>query len=208
MRLRERLMAPGDIASLAAFRIFFGLMMALGGIRFTARGWVHELYIAPELFFPYWGLEWVRPLPGIGMYLVFTVLILAALGVACGLFYRLSATTFFLVFTYVELLDKTNYLNHYYFVSLVALLMIFLPAHHAFSLDVRFGRVARRREVPAWTIWVIRATDGDGLFFCRSRQDQSGLVVGGATVTDLATGPPRHVPDRSIAGATRNGLDL
>jgi len=53
--------------------------------------------------------------------------------------YRWGAVLFFLSFTYVELLDKTNYLNHYYFISLIGFLLIFLPANQHFSLDRRFG---------------------------------------------------------------------
>ena len=99
------------------------------------------MYVAPRLFFPYFGFEWVKPLPETGMYLVFGLLILSSLGILLGAFYRASALVFFVLFTYVELIDKTNYLNHYYFVSLVSFILVFLPAAHAFSVDNRlFGR--------------------------------------------------------------------
>ena len=55
--------APVDIASLAAFRVLFGLVMAAGTIRFLAKGWVTELYLRPRFHFPYPGFEWVRPWP-------------------------------------------------------------------------------------------------------------------------------------------------
>ena len=42
---------------------------------------------------------------------------------------------FFLAFTYVELLDKTNYLNRY-FVSLMALLLVFLPTRRTDAKSV------------------------------------------------------------------------
>ncbi len=42
---------------------------------------------------------------------------------------------FFLSFTYIELIDKTTYLNHYYFISILSFLMIFLPANACFSID-------------------------------------------------------------------------
>ena len=38
-------------------------------------------------------------------------------------------------FTYIELMDKTTYLNHYYFISVVSFMLIFLPANAHFSLD-------------------------------------------------------------------------
>jgi hypothetical protein len=57
------------------------------------------------------------------------------LGILLGWYYRWSAALFFLCFTYTELIDLTYYLNHYYFVSWVALMLIFVPAHRLFSVD-------------------------------------------------------------------------
>lgn len=124
-----------NIAPLVIFRIAFGLLMCLSITRFILKGWVYSMYIAPKLYFPFYGFEWVKPLPGFGMYIVFALLLLTALGILLGAFYRLCSIVFFVLFTYVELIDKTNYLNHYYFISLVSFLLIFLPAHQNFSFD-------------------------------------------------------------------------
>src|SRR5579872_4861139 len=128
--------APVDVASLAAFRILFGSLMAFGMIRFMARGWIGELYLTPAWAFPYPGFSWVRPWPGVWMYAHFILLAIFAAGVAAGFFYRVCAILFFVGFTYVELIDQTLYLNHYYLVTLISALMIFLPANRAWSLDV------------------------------------------------------------------------
>ena len=32
-------------------------------------------------------------------------------------------------------MDKTTYLNHYYFISILSFLMIFLPANSSYSVD-------------------------------------------------------------------------
>src|SRR5688572_5583940 len=117
-KVKSYLNAPVSIAPLAVFRVLFGGLMLAATLRFILKGWVYDLYIAPKFFFTYYGFEWVRPLPGEGMYLVFGVLALSALLVMLGSFYRVAATVFFLTFTYIELLDKSNYLNHYYFVSI------------------------------------------------------------------------------------------
>lgn len=123
------------IAPLVTFRILFGLLMMASIMRFWAYGWIEDLYILPSFYFPF--VEGIRPIPGIGMYIIFGLMALAALFVTFGLFYRYATICFFLLFTYVELIDKTNYLNHYYFISLISFLMIFIPAHKAFSLDAR-----------------------------------------------------------------------
>ena len=63
---------------------------------------------------------------------------------------------FFVLFTYVELLDKTFYLNHYYFVSLLSFLLVFLPLNARLALDVRLGVRPRQARVPAWTLYAVR----------------------------------------------------
>lgn len=126
------------IAPLVVFRIVFGLMMFGATIRFWANGWIQSLYVDPDFYFPYLGLEWIKPLGSTGMHLIFFVIGISALFIALGLFFRISALTFSLCFTYVELIDKTPYLNHYYFICIVSFLLFLMPAHRYFSLDVFF----------------------------------------------------------------------
>ena len=145
-----------SLAPLAVFRILFGLLMLFATLRFWIKGWIYDLYIAPDFHFKYYGFHWVEDLPGNWMYVVFGIMVLASVGIALGYYYRISATLFFLSFTYVELLDVANYLNHYYFVSLVSFLMIFLPAHRLSSIDVRQGRTVRTLEGNWWYVNIIR----------------------------------------------------
>jgi len=49
-------------------------------------------------------------------------------------------------------MDKTTYLNHYYFISVLSFLMIFLPAQAYFSLDAARNSKKAFQYVPAWTI--------------------------------------------------------
>ena len=89
------------------------------------------------------------------MYVVYTIIALSAGLIMLGLWYRLAIIAFFLSFSYVELIDATNYLNHYYLVCLLAFIMIFLPANRAFSIDVWRKPEWRVEQVPAWTIHII-----------------------------------------------------
>lgn len=155
-RLRTYLETPISIAPLVTFRVLFGSVMFLSVIRFILNGWVNELYVQPGFYFGYWGFEWVKPLGATGMNLVFVLMAFACVGIATGMFYRISAALFFLTFTYVELLDKTNYLNHYYFVSIVALLMAVLPAHRAWSVDVWRNPSMAVKSVPRYMVAAIR----------------------------------------------------
>ncbi|RYZ51341.1 MAG: HTTM domain-containing protein [Sphingobacteriales bacterium] len=153
--IQEYLGKPVYSASLALFRAMFGFMLLAGIIRFWAKGWIYELYIAPKYFFHYYGFEWVQPL-GNASYVLFAICGLAALCFALGFFYRVSAVVLFLSFTWIELLDKTNYLNHYYFVTLVLFLMIWLPAHVRYSVDAFRNPGIVKLRIPLWTLGSIR----------------------------------------------------
>ena len=149
--VEKHIKAHVHAAPLAVFRIFFGTMMLFGLMRFASYGWIEKLYIAPKFFFSYYGFEWVKPL-GNYTYLIFICCALSAVFVAIGYKYRLAILMFFLSFTYIELMDKTTYLNHYYFTSIVAFLMIFLPANAYYSVDALKHPRKAFEKVPAWTI--------------------------------------------------------
>ena len=153
-------MRPVSAQSAAAFRIAFGALGVAMVVRFAANGWIEELLLAPEHRFAYTGLWWVRPWPDWAMHAHFALMGLAAAGVALGYRYRLSVAAFFLLFTYAEALDKTTYLNHYYLVSLLSLLMIFMPLHRAWSLDARRRPPPEGAVVPSWVVWTLRAQVG------------------------------------------------
>jgi hypothetical protein len=79
----------------------------------------------------------------------FIVMGLLAAAIAAGMLYRVATVLFFLAFTYVFLLDQVCYLNHFYLVCLYSFLMIFVPAHRAFSVDASV--VPAPRLAPAAT---------------------------------------------------------
>ncbi|ETN97018.1 HTTM domain-containing protein [Zhouia amylolytica] len=153
-----------EAAPLAVFRIFFGFLMFLSIVRFMGLGWVDKLYIQPKFFFSYYGFEWVKPI-GIYTYLIFVFCGLSALAVAFGYKYRLAIISFFLSFTYIELMDKTTYLNHYYFISLMAFVMIFLPANAYYSIDAKHRGNIAYQKVPAWTIDIVKVLLGIVYFY-------------------------------------------
>jgi vitamin K-dependent gamma-carboxylase len=159
-RLSSRLAAPVDGASVAVFRIAFGALMVLAVVRFAARGWIHEYYLAPTHFFTYAGLGWITPWPGAGMYVHFAAMGAAAALLLVGLWTRASALLFAALFAYAHLCDKTNYLNHYYLVIVVALLLAALPAGDVVSVDgwrrARRAGLPMTRTVPAWAVWTLR----------------------------------------------------
>ena len=155
--------SQANAAPLVVFRMLFGLMMCFSIIRFWANGWIDLLYIQPEFHFSYYGFEWVKPL-GTFTYVIFAICGLASLCVALGLKYRWAILMFFLSFTYIELMDKTTYLNHYYFISVLSFIMIFLPANARFSLDSYWAKKSYK-NVPKWSIDSIKLLLGLVYFY-------------------------------------------
>ncbi|UZR96930.1 HTTM domain-containing protein [Chondrinema litorale] len=155
-KINKLLFKEVSIAPLAFFRVLFGAVMLWSILRFILNGWIYQQYIQPGFFFSYYGFEWVKPLPAFAMYLVFTVMAISAFMVMLGWFYKVSISLFFVLFSYVELIDKTNYLNHYYFISLVAFLLFWVPAHRYFSIDVIRKPSILKQQVPRWVIAIFQ----------------------------------------------------
>jgi vitamin K-dependent gamma-carboxylase len=147
-RLERALLRPVEAAWLAAYRVLFGLAMAVSMERFLAYGWVDELLVAPTFRFRYWGFGWVEPLSGGAMRALFVALVGLALAVAAGLAFRVTAPLFAVGLTYIQLIDVSTYLNHYYLAGLLAWLLAASPAARAWSVDAwlaeRFGRSRAR----------------------------------------------------------------
>lgn len=71
-------------------------------------------------------------------------------------------------------MDKTNYLNHYYFISILSFLLIFLPMNVAFSADAEANPKKKREFVPVWTINAIKFLVGLVYFYagvCKLNSD-------------------------------------
>lgn len=145
-----------DVASLVAFRVAFGVVMLAAVGRYFAHGWIASLFVRPRFFFAYSGFEWIQPWPAWGMYLHFAALGVLAVAIVVGCWTRTACALFALGFTWVHLIDKTNYLNHYYLVSVVAGVMALLPTGAAGSVDARRDPARRVDRIPAWVVWVLR----------------------------------------------------
>lgn len=138
-----------SIAPLVVFRILFGLLALISSVRFIRNDWIEALFGQSQFYFKYTGFSWVPVLSVEEIYLLFYLMIVASLGILFGFAYRLSIAFFFLAFTFVDLMDASNYLNHHYLFSLLAFLLIFLPANRFFSIDCLLRPSIRRTKVPA-----------------------------------------------------------
>ncbi|MBW3541688.1 MAG: HTTM domain-containing protein [Planctomycetes bacterium] len=170
-RFRRGLAQPVDGASLALFRIAFGLVMAWHAIKQIlpvtgGRTTAQYLYADVDFNFAHTGFSWLRPLPEPWLTLHFLLIAGAGLLVALGLFYRAAAVALFVGYTYKFLLEQADYNNHYYLMCLVQFLLIWMPAAERFSLDVRRrlrkqtqrgGPTAAAGTIPFWPVFLLRA---------------------------------------------------
>jgi hypothetical protein len=149
-RLHAHLTAPVDAASVALFRRVFGVLALVVTIRFVAMGSIADHFQTPTHFFHYLGFSWVTPWPGIGMYLHYGAMGVLALMIIANRAPRFATGAFGALFTYAHLIDKTNYLNHYYLVACLCFVLTLLPAP---ALRIR-------SQVPRWVVYVLRAQIG------------------------------------------------
>jgi vitamin K-dependent gamma-carboxylase len=146
-----------DASTLGAFRILFGSTMLWNLSKYSSGELIHSQYIARIFYFTYPFFDSVNPLEGNGMYYCFGVMGLAALFLTLGLFYRLAAIIFFLTYTYVFLIDNTNYNNHYYLICLLSFLFCFVQGNRWMSLDAMWRPGIRTGVVPKWNLFILKA---------------------------------------------------
>ena len=129
--------------------------------RFLHYGWVDRFFVEPQFHFKYWGLGWVGVLPGPLLHALFWALCGLGLLVACGVWFRVSATLLFIGFSYIQVLDVANYLNHYYLAALLGLLLALSPAGTAGTLPALWRRLrgaapAAAGATPAAWLYLLR----------------------------------------------------
>lgn len=150
---------PRDGASLAVYRICFGLLLAYE-IHFKFRvNKVDELH-ASRLSFKYPFFEWVPDASENVAYALHFALIGLALLVAAGAFYRVTSALSFVLVSYYFLVERTLYINHTYLYCLLAGIMALVPAHNMLSIDQRFGWLGTKPRAQGrtstWSLWLLR----------------------------------------------------
>ena len=139
-----------DNSPLVVFRIFFGFLVACESFGAILTGWVKRILIDPQVTFSFIGFEWLKPLPGFGMYFYFIAMGVFGLAIMLGYRYRIAIISYTILWAGVYFMQKTAYNNHYYLLLLISFLMIFLPSNSYASLDVRQNRIKEENTMPYW----------------------------------------------------------
>ena len=153
-RLRTYLETPISIQSLVVIRIAFGLILAWDWWRYVKYDRINRYYVEPDFNFPFF--EFVQTLPEPWIHILWGGVGLFGLLVALGAFYRVSIVALTGIFAYFFLLDRTQYLNHNYMVILFGVLMAFMPANRAFSVDAWLWPHLRSVVIPRWPVAAIK----------------------------------------------------
>ena len=154
-KIRERLWAPCDVASIAFFRAAFAFIVLCHIYLYFSNGLIAYYFGAPEHHLSYFGFEWVQPFGVVGMRRVHYLMALAAVGVFLGLFYRICALVLFMTFTFTFLSEAAQFQNHYYLMSLISFLLILIPAHRSFSIDSILVPEKASSVIPNWCRWLL-----------------------------------------------------
>ena len=171
---------PVDGASLALVRMAAGAVVVLAAVRTWAYGWTDALYAGPSHRFTYLGLAWV-PQPGpVGIRVLVAATAAAGAALALGWRTRIAALVLLVTWGWIEAIDATTYLNHYWFVTLLAALAVVVPFGTTWSLDAR--RRARRGDdrgdvlAVGW-VWLVRAQVGVVYVFAGLAKLQADWLV-------------------------------
>jgi len=159
-------------ASLAAFRIAVGLVMALEAYSLcrpnlaaisTGKTPLETYYTGSDItfHFPFPAFSWLPLLPAMWIYVVVGLMAVAGVMVALGLFYRVAAVILFLTWGFLWVVESTRtyWQSHYYLEFLLTFLLAWLPAARAYSVDAwrRRGRGSENPvTVPFWPIFLLR----------------------------------------------------
>lgn len=153
-RINAILFKQTSIAPLVSFRIVIGFLLFYSNYRMFEKGWIKENYIDPVFHFSF--LKNIQPLEGNGMCVVFFFLGITSLTIASGALYKLSVAIHLSLFSYVELIDKTFYLNHYYLVTLLLFWMLWVPANKWFSIDTLLFPKIKSQTCKNWHVIIFK----------------------------------------------------
>lgn len=151
-RWSEYLLTPVDGSGLAVFRILFGILMAWA--IFDDAKVVEPMFLKPAFLFSWF--PFIQPWPADLFHAHYKLAFVAATMVSVGLFYRFFAFILGASLTYFFLLDKANYVNHYYLIALLSSLLVLLPANQCLSLDRLLFPEKFTGKIPRWTQEILK----------------------------------------------------
>jgi len=144
-----------DASVVSIFRIIFGCFMLYQIFYYFNLDYTYQFMSGPQVLFSYYGFSFIKPLPLIILKSIHVGLLLSAILITIGFWYRYAMILFFLGFTYFSFIDKTLFNNHIYLISLFSFVMIFVEADRKYSLHSRLANVKLPDQIPAWNKYLL-----------------------------------------------------
>lgn len=154
MKFFKYLLQPVNNSPLIIFRIAFGFLLSYQFLAAIFSGTIYTNFIQPPFTFTYIGFEFLQPLPGNGMYFYVGLMILLALMIMTGAWYRFAIISFTLLWTALYLMQKAGYNNHYYLIVLLCWIMMFMPANRYCSVDVKRKAVVETNKCSRYCLLI------------------------------------------------------
>lgn len=144
-----------DNSGLVIFRILLGLLVVSESFGAILLGWVKAIFVQSKFTFNFIGFDFLQFLHGEKMYLYFFAMGFLGLLITFGLLYRFAMIAFTVMWTMVYLIQKESYNNHYYFLILICVIMIFLPANGKLSIDAKLFPKIKQTKIPRWMPYLL-----------------------------------------------------
>ena len=148
-----KMIAPSK--SIAILRIAIGFSILYDLYTVVASNGLKTIYQDPIRFY-YLGFEWVPLPPSPYLEILISTIAISALLVTLGFLYRGAIITLCISHTWFLLMDATKYNNHWYLFSLLAFILIFIPAHSRWSIDYFWFKKIRQLSVKLSHVYILR----------------------------------------------------
>lgn len=159
-KIRDKFYAPVSGQSLAMFRILYGFLIVWDVVLdlFYGESEILRKFVGDNFHLKHYLFSWVQAWPEQWMaYLHYFALLFAGIGVMLGWYYRIAIIATVLLFSYIFFIDMTYYLNHYYLMIVIGILLAFLPANKEWSVDMLRHPEWKDKMVPHWSVWSARS---------------------------------------------------
>jgi vitamin K-dependent gamma-carboxylase len=134
---REILFKQKDASILCIFRIIWGCVLWYEANKYSVSQYAltRQHYYSSSFLFTYDGFPMIERVEFETMMVLMDVFRYCSYFIVLGVFYRVAMPVATVIFTYIYLLDQTQYLNHHYLIILISFVMMLAPANCRFSLD-------------------------------------------------------------------------
>ena len=139
-KLNNWIYQPINNVSITLFRVVFSCVLLIQSYYFIYNDFIEKNLIKPLMIFPF--IEGMNRPSDETLISLGYVMIIANIGMIINKTARLSTLVFLLCFSYFWMLDKGFYNNHYYFISIMCLLLFLLSKKSSFRETIYTPRIS------------------------------------------------------------------